>query len=70
MRFNVMDHTGHSVIEFKPEETDAAMAKFAELTGEGKTAASRKAGQSDYTVTKSFDPNADETVFITPKQGG
>lgn len=70
MKFHILDHTGHTTVEFKPSETKEAMEKFAELIDEGKRAGSRKEGQEDYTLTKSFDPTADEHVFIRPMQGG
>jgi hypothetical protein len=69
----VMDHTGHSVIEFDKNNTvelSEAMARFTALTGNGHTAATRKAGDPDYTVTKTFDPTADETLFVPALQGG
>ena len=70
MKFYVMDYSGHSTVEFKPSETTEAMAKFNEIVATGSTAATRKAGDKDYTVTKSFDPTADETLFVPRMQGG
>jgi hypothetical protein len=68
----VMDHTGDSRHQFNP--TDAAAvakseARFEDLTGAGFTAAKRlKGGKSE--VLRSFDPTADETLFIPRLQGG
>ncbi len=78
MKFSIMDHSGHSVIDIDDAKANGdtilsvadAMARFNALVGEGKTAATRKAGQSDFTVTRSFDPTADETLFIPRMQGG
>ena len=73
IKFYVMDQSGHSTLEYdlkNDAEVKAAMAKFEELLASGATTASRSAGSSDYTKTSSFDPNADETVFIRPMQGG
>ena len=70
MKFNVMDYTGHTTIDFDKSETSKAMEKFKELTSSGATAATRKTGDKDYQVTKSFDPTADETLFIPRMQGG
>jgi UDP-N-acetylglucosamine:LPS N-acetylglucosamine transferase len=38
--------------------------RFAELTGSGYTAATRKAGDGDYRVVKNFDDTQDETLFV------
>jgi hypothetical protein len=70
MKFNILDHTGHTTLDFTGMDTTLAMAKFNELVGLGSTAATRKTGEKDYTVTKSFDPTADETLFIPRMQGG
>ncbi len=74
-KFSVMDASGHSdVLEY--DRTDAlsvakAMKRFDEIMSEGgRTAATRKSGASDYKVTRSFDPTADETLFVSPMQGG
>ena len=71
MKFYVMDRTGHSTVEFKPEETEAAMAKFMELVGEQKfTAATKKSGKSEYNVIKDPKDIEDETLFVPHLQGG
>ena len=72
-KHHIMDHTGHSTIDFDKAnkvELDAAMARFDELTGKGHIAAVRKDGASDYTVVKAFDPTADDTLFIPQMVGG
>jgi hypothetical protein len=69
----VMDRTGHSVIQFDPTKTvdiKEAMERFDKLTKEGHTAATRSAGETDYKLTKAFDPTADETLFVPQLQGG
>ena len=72
MKFYVMDQTGHSTLEF--DKSDAAvseaMAKFTALVDAGHVAATRNTGTTDYTVTKTFDPNADETLFVPHMKGG
>jgi len=70
MKFYVMDYSGHSTVEFSKDETTEAMAKFNEIVATGSTAATRKAGDQDYTVTRQFDPTADETLFVPRMQGG
>ncbi len=72
MKFYVMDQTGHSTFEFdKNEEAiGEAMATFKALVGAGHVAATRKTGTTDYTVTKTFDPTADETLFVPHMMGG
>ena len=71
---SIMDHTGHSTVEFDATNTvstEAAMARFAELVGDRKyTAATRKAGEHDYTVIRRFDQAQDETLLKPPLQGG
>lgn len=70
MKFNVMDHTGHTTLEFTAEQKAEASAKFTELLAEGKIAGTRKVGQTDYQKVKSFDQLEDETTFTPARQGG
>jgi len=78
MRFDIIDHTGHSTIDIDDAKANGdtvlsvadAMAKFNALIGDGKTAATRKTGDASYKVTRTFDPTADETLFIPRMQGG
>lgn len=70
---HVMDASGHTTFEFDPtnsKDVAEAMERFTALVKDGHTAASRKGGTGDYTVNRTFDPNADETVFVSPMQGG
>src|SRR5262245_60651786 len=68
----VMDHTGDTRHEFDPRDREALAAaerRFRELTGAGFTAATRLAdGKSE--VVRSFDPAAEETVFVPRLRGG
>lgn len=68
----VMDHTGDTRHEFDPSDRAAVAAaerRFQELTGAGFTAAKRRAeGGSE--LVRSFDPNAEETIFIPRLRGG
>jgi hypothetical protein len=73
MKFQIMDHTGHSTIEFDKANTadlDAVVAKFNELKASGHVAATRKAGETDYKVIKSPDDVQDETLFVPQLRGG
>jgi hypothetical protein len=68
----VMDHTGDSRHQFDPADAAAvaeAEARFKELTGAGFTAAKRL-GEGKSEVLRSFDPTAEETLFIPRLQGG
>ena len=68
----VMDHTGDSRHQFDPADAAAvaeAEAPFKELTGAGFTAAKRL-GEGKSEVLRSFDPTAEETLFIPQLQGG
>jgi hypothetical protein len=68
----VMDHTGDSRHQFDPADAAAvakAEVRFKKLTGAGFTAAKRVSeGKSE--VLRSFDPTAEETLFIPRLQGG
>ena len=68
----VMDATGDTRHEFDATDSIAlaeAEERFRQLTGTGFTAAVRQAdGQTR--VVRSFDPAAEETVFIPRLQGG
>jgi hypothetical protein len=70
MKFYVMDHTGHSTVEFTEAQRGEAQAKFDSLLAEGKIAGTRKHGASDYQKIKSFDQLQDETTFTPPRVGG
>jgi hypothetical protein len=66
----VMDHTGDSRHQFDPADAAAvaeAEARFKELTGAGFTAAKRL-GEGKSEVLRSFDPTAEETLFIPSKK--
>jgi hypothetical protein len=68
----VMDHTGDTRHHFDPADARAvakAEARFMELTGAGFTAAKRL-GDGKSEVLRSFDPTAEETLFIPRLQGG
>jgi len=68
----VMDHTGDTRHEFKLDDADgiaAAEKRFKELTGVGFTAAERT-GNGESKVVRSFNPNAEETIFVPRLQGG
>jgi len=68
----VMDHTGDSRHEFDPADAAAvaeAEKRFKELTGAGFTAAKRL-GEGKSELVKSFDPTAEETLFIPRLIGG
>jgi hypothetical protein len=68
----VMDHTGDTRHQFDRADVHAvaaAEARFKELTGAGFTAAKRL-GEGKSQVLKSFDPTAEETLFIPRLQGG
>ena len=68
----VMDHTGDTRHHFDPADARAiaeAEARFMQLTSAGFTAAKRL-GEGKSQVLKSFDPTAEETLFIPRLQGG
>ena len=68
----VMDHTGDTRHQFDPGDPGAvaeAERRFRELTGSGFTAAKRMDDRRSE-VVKTFDPTAEETLFIPRLQGG
>jgi len=68
----VMDHTGDSRHQFDPADAAAvaeAEVRFKDLTGAGYTAAKRLGGGKS-AVLRSFDPTAEETLFIPRLKGG
>lgn len=72
MKFDIMDHSGHSTEAFdktSPADLAAAQKRFDELVSEGRTAAVRtEPGQSK--VVRTFDPTAEEVLFIPRLRGG
>ena len=74
--FHVMSLSGHDTLEYAKHvdenhpEVQAAMAKFQELVTTGYRAATRKAGEREYTVIKQFTQQQDETLFAPHMQGG
>jgi hypothetical protein len=68
----VMDHTGDTSHQFDPANAAAvteAEVRFKKLTRAGFTAAKRlDGGKSE--VLRSFDPTAEETLFIPRLKGG
>jgi len=68
----VMDQTGDSRHFFQANDLEAvskAEARFKALISEGYTAAIRDAA-GNITVTRSFDPAAEETLFYPRLVGG
>jgi len=68
----VMDHTGDTRYNFAAKDAKAVLKaeeRFKKLTGRGFTAAVRGAS-GEVTVTRTFDPNAEETLFIPRLVGG
>jgi len=68
----VMDHTGDTRHNFDQTDTKAILRAeecFKKLTGRGFTAAARIAS-GEVTVTRTFDPKAEETLFIPRLVGG
>jgi hypothetical protein len=68
----VMDHTGDSRYSYDPndaQELAEAEQRFYELTKVGFTAAVRT-GAGQVSQIRSFDPNAEESVFFPRLVGG
>jgi hypothetical protein len=73
-RFQVLDHSGHSTLEFDAAMADSLQAgeeKFAELTkGLGMTAYERTGPDNEARLVRTFDPSRQETVFRPRIIGG
>ncbi len=68
----VMDHTGDTRHCFDPSDTEAVMRakrRFVELTSLGFTAAVRGTS-GDVRVVRTFDPDAEQTLFYPRLVGG
>jgi hypothetical protein len=68
----VMNHSGDTRHTFDAMDNDAvakAEKRFKELTGRGFTAATRTTS-GEAALTRSFDPTAEETLFIPRLVGG
>ena len=68
----VMDSSGDTRHTFDPKDAEAvhkAEQRFKELTSVGFTAAVRLAN-GEPTVQRTFDPNAEETLFFPRLVGG
>jgi hypothetical protein len=68
----VMDHTGDTRHQFDQADASAvaeAERRFKDLTGAGFIAAKRL-GEGKSEIVKTFDPTAEETLFIPRLKGG
>jgi hypothetical protein len=68
----VMDHTGDTRHKFDAADKAAvgqAEKRFLDLTGAGFTAATKSAG-GEATITRTFDPTAEQTLFYPRLVGG
>jgi hypothetical protein len=68
----IMDHTGDTRHQFDATDSEAllkAEERFRTLTEVGFTAAVRTSS-GDVTVTRKFDPTAEETLFYPRLVGG
>jgi len=76
MKFHITDATGHTTEAFDKGDKvsmEAAEARFAQLTGLGFRAA-EVTGDGTHTMPpagkQKFNPDAEDTVFVRPIQGG
>ena len=72
-KHQIMDHSGHSTIEFDRSNTvelKEAMERFEKLTKSGHISGTRNAGETEYTKVKDFKDTRDETIFTTARQAG
>jgi hypothetical protein len=72
MKFEILDQSGHSTEVFDKADKvsmEAAEKRFTELTGKGFRAAEKK-GDGKHDVGKTFNPDANDMVFVPPLAGG
>ena len=72
MKMLVMDHTGHSEEVFDTATKvglKEAMARFEALVKDG-NAPAKLGSNGNHTVSRSFDPTAEEYLFVRPLVGG
>ena len=68
----IMDQTGHSTVEFDKTNTvdlKEAMERFDNLVKKGYTPAELKA-DGNHSVTRTFNPEAEQTLFVPQLKGG
>jgi hypothetical protein len=68
----IMDHNGDTRHNFDAKDANALLEaehRFKALTGAGFTAATRSADREPV-LTRTFDPNAEETLFFPRLVGG
>lgn len=66
--FKIMDRTGHSVLEH--DELEKARASFDSLVGDGRFFAAKLLDNGNHEKIDTFDPAAEETLFVPRLQGG
>ncbi|MEC4687534.1 MAG: hypothetical protein VST64_04420 [Nitrospirota bacterium] len=72
MKYHIMDRSGHTTEVFDTADKvsmEEAEKRFTELTGHGFRAAENKGG-GKHEVVKSFNPDAEETIFVPLLAGG
>ena len=72
-KMNIMDHTGHTAMEFDAKTKDGvseAMERFNELVKEHKYTAAARVGDGQFKIIRSFDPTATEIILHPQLQGG
>ena len=68
-KLQIMDHTGHTTIPYDKDKCAEAMEKFDALIKDKYTAA-KKGEDGKFTVSRTFDPTAEEVIMIPQLQGG
>lgn len=69
----VTDMTGHTTYSFDLDndvQVKEAMDRFTMLVGEEKKVAGVRGADGDFVRVSAFDPTAEETLFLSPMQGG
>lgn len=68
-----LNETGHSTLAWSPTDeasTEIAEAEFEKLLHEGYVAFQREHREKEATRVDSFNPSADEILWLRPLQGG
>lgn len=72
IKFHIMDHTGHTTVDFKKEGlgVEDAMTRFREILAGGHSAFKKDPSTGNRVQIRAFDPAAEDVLFIPQLKGG
>ncbi len=69
----IPDQTGHTAIEWRTDDHESCQRAehvFAELLDQRLVPFARQPSSDDFSLTRAFDPQIDEIMWVRPLQGG